>query len=253
VELARRGHSVGLVGRDPAKLSGVADRVAAVADRRPDILTCDYASFDQVRELAAALLDRYERIDVLANNAGIMTTRRQLTGDGHELIIQVNHLSPFLLTYLLLDRLSASGARIVTTSSQAARTGRVDPDDLDRSHRRWSGWLQYGDSKQANALTTAELARLGRGLVPTCFNPGVIRTGFAAGTMFMKLVTSIPGVSRSAEQGASTLVRLAADPGATAHPGRYFAKGAPVRVPRTMSDPGLAGRLWSASLALVTK
>jgi len=252
VELARRGHDVVLVGRDLGKLRGVANQVAGVADRRPDVLTCDFRSFGQVRELAAVLLDRYERIDVLANNAGVMTGRRQLTPDGHELIIQVNHLSPFLLTYLLLDRLATSGARIVTTSSQAAKTGRVDPGDLDRSRRWWNGWLQYSDAKQAGALMTIELARLGKNITPTCFHPGLIKTDFAAGMLFMRFITMVPGISRSPEEGASTLVHLAADPGATGHPGRYYAKGRPARVPKGMSDPGLAHRLWTASLELVT-
>jgi NAD(P)-dependent dehydrogenase (short-subunit alcohol dehydrogenase family) len=270
-ELARRGHSVVLVGRDPAKLGAVADRIAADTTRRPDILTCDYSSFDKVRELAATLLDRYERIDVLANNAGVMTSARRLTGDGHELIMQVNHLSPFLLTTLLLDRLDESGARVIATTSRAARTGRLDPDDLDRSGRRWSGWLQYGDAKQAIALFTAELARRRTRIATACFHPGVIRTGFAADTWFMKALMAIPGLPRTPEEGAATLVHLAArsnsDKGGTdrlndinrtkgingaGDSGRFFVKNVPVSTPRSMTDPTLAGRLWSASLAVVS-
>jgi NAD(P)-dependent dehydrogenase (short-subunit alcohol dehydrogenase family) len=240
-----------LVGRDLGKLRAVAEQVTAAGGSAADVLTCDFRSFDQVRALAATLLDRYERIDVLASNAGIMTGRRQLTPDGHELIIQVNHLSPFLLTHLLLDRLAASQARVVITSSRAARAGRLDPEDLDRDRRRWNAWLQYGDSNLANALTAVALARLGRGITPTSFHPGFIRTNFASDTFYMKLVMALPGLTRSPEQGARTLVHLATAPDATDHPGGHYVACRPARVPGTMSDPALAERLWTASLAIV--
>jgi Short-chain dehydrogenases of various substrate specificities len=249
VELAARGHTVVLVGRDQAKLDRVADRAQAVSGTRPDILICDYASFASVRELAARLLDRYERIDVLAHNAGMLVPSRRTTVDGHELIMQVNHLSPFLLTTLLMDRLHESGARIVTTSSMAAKSGRLDPDDLDRTRRRWNAWLQYGDSKQANALFTAELARLGKNIYPTCFHPGIIRTNFAADTKYMRFLLMLPGVARPPEEGASRLVHLATHADGTAHPGRYFVRNVPARATSRMTDPELSRRLWEVSLA----
>jgi NAD(P)-dependent dehydrogenase (short-subunit alcohol dehydrogenase family) len=244
-ELHRRGHQVVLVGRSQKRVGSVADALAR-SGARPDTLTCDFTSLDDVRKLAAEILGRYERIDVLINNAGVMTTRRTVTGDGHEMIMQVNHLAPFLLTNLLLDRLGA--ARVITTASRAGKTGKLDPDDLDRNRRRWSGWLQYGDSKQANALFTVELAR--RGIAATCFHPGVIKTGFAGGTLLMKLVHLIPGLGDTPENGAATMVHLATHDDGTAHPGRYFAKCAPAAVPRSMTDPDLARRLWDTSLTL---
>jgi NAD(P)-dependent dehydrogenase (short-subunit alcohol dehydrogenase family) len=246
--LARAGHDVVLVGRSRAKLNAVADRIAGFSGRRPDTATADFSSFEDVTRLAADLLDRYERIDVLANNAGVMSAKRQLTRDGHEMMIQVNHLSPFLLTNLLLDRVTTSGGRVVTTTSVAARTGRLDTADLDRSGRRWSAWLQYGDTKQANALFTVALAR--RGVAATCFHPGVIRTGFAPDSLYMRLVMVIPGAARSPEEGASTLVHLATTVDGTEHTGRYFVKGAPASSPKVMTDPRLAADLWDASLAV---
>ncbi|MEU4832395.1 SDR family NAD(P)-dependent oxidoreductase [Streptosporangium sp. NPDC023615] len=250
VELARRGQDVVLVGRDPGRTARAAERVRAVSDRVPDTFTCDYTRLDDVRELAATLRSRYGRIDVLVNNAGVMTTERTLTPDGHETMIQVNHLAPFLLTTLLLDRL---GSRVITTSSRAARTGRLDPSDLDRERRRWSGWLQYGDSKQAGALFTVELARRleGTGVTATCFHPGVIKTEFAPATFMMWMVKNVPGMGRSVEEGASTMVHLATHPDGAAHPGRYFAKSAPAAVPARMSDPALARALWEASATAV--
>jgi NAD(P)-dependent dehydrogenase (short-subunit alcohol dehydrogenase family) len=246
--LAHAGHDVVLVGRSRARLNSVADHIARVAGRRPDTATADFASFEEVTRLAADLLDRYERIDLLANNAGVMSTERRLTRDGHELMMQVNHLSPFLLTNLLLNRLTTSGGRVVTTSSGAAKSGRLAPADLDRARRRWSAWLQYGDTKQANALFTVALAR--RGVAATFFHPGIIRTGFAPDSLYMKLLMMVPGVARSPEQGASTLVHLATTPDGTKHTGRFFANGAPASASSRMIDPALATVLWDMSLTL---
>ncbi|MEW9527499.1 SDR family NAD(P)-dependent oxidoreductase [Microbispora sp. NPDC049125] len=245
--LAGQGHELVLVGRSPGKLDAVADRVAEASGRRPATLAADFASLDQVRRLAADLLARYERIDVLVNNAGLMTTERSTTVDGNELIMQVNHLAPFLLTNLLLDRLKASSARVVTTSSRAGKTGRLDPADLSRQRRRWSGWLQYGDSKQANALFTVSLAE--RGLAATCLHPGVLRTDFAAGTLFMKLASWTPGMSEPMEAGAARIAHLATHSDGVTHSGRFFSKNAPARVPARLADPVLAEELWQASLA----
>ncbi|MEV7008777.1 SDR family NAD(P)-dependent oxidoreductase [Streptosporangium sp. NPDC051022] len=250
VKLAGQGQQVVLVGRNPAKLAGVADRVKAVSGSLPDILSCDYTSLEDVRKLASELRSRYERIDILVNNAGVMTTARTLTPDGHETMIQVNHLAPFLLTNLLLDRVTG---RVITTSSRAARMGRINPADLNRSRRWWSGWLQYGDSKQANALFTVELARRlsGTGVSATCFHPGVIKTEFAPRTFTMWMAKNIPGMGQTAEEGASTLVHLATHPDGAAHPGRYFARSVPESVPRGMTDPDLARALWDASAETV--
>ena len=246
--LARAGHDVVLVGRSRAKLDAVATRVAGVAGRRPDVATADFTSFEEVTRLAADLLDRYERIDVLANNAGVMSTQKRPTRDGHETMMQVNHLSPFLLTNLLLDRVTSSGGRVIMTGSGAARTGRLNPADLDRSTRRWSAWLQYGDTKQANALFAVALAR--RGVAATCFHPGVIRTGFAPDSLYMKALMMIPGAAQTPERGASTLVHLATTADGTEHSGRYFVKSLPASAPRTMTDPALADDLWHASIAV---
>jgi NAD(P)-dependent dehydrogenase (short-subunit alcohol dehydrogenase family) len=249
VELATRGHQLVLVGRDQAKLTRVADRAQAAGGSRPDILTCDYASFAEVRELAAELLRRYERIDLLANNAGTLVPKRQTTVDGHELIMQVNHLSPFLLTTLLLGRLRESGARVITTTSMAAKSARLDPDDLDRTRRRWNAWLQYGDTKLANVLFTAELARRENDISPTSFHPGILRTNFAPDMLYMKFLMLLPGVGRPPAEGASRLVHLATHADGTAHPGGYFVKNALARPSARMADPDLARRLWTASQA----
>jgi NAD(P)-dependent dehydrogenase (short-subunit alcohol dehydrogenase family) len=246
LDLAHQGHQLVLVGRTAERLGMVAQRVKEITGSLPDVYVSDFASFADVRRLAAELLESHPRIDALVNNAGVMITDRRMTGDGHELMIQVNHLSPFLLTNLLMSRLVESEARVVTTSSRAAKTGRLDPADLSRERRRWSGWLQYGDSKQANALFTVSLAE--RGLAATCLHPGVLRTGFASGTFYMKLVSWVPAMAESPEAGGRRLAHLASHADGVDHPGRYFDRDAPVVVPERMSDPELARALWSASL-----
>ncbi|GES23179.1 hypothetical protein Aple_060780 [Acrocarpospora pleiomorpha] len=200
----------------------------------------DYASFDAVRRAADEIKEHCARIDVLANNAGVMTPRRELTSDGHELMIQVNHLSPFLLTNLLLDRVG----RVVTTTSRAAYWAKLDISDLSRNGRRWNGWQQYGDSKQANVLFTVALAA--RGTAATCFHPGVIRTGFAAGTFMMRALT-LPGLAEPPEAGAARLVHLATAADGVTHAGRYFKKDQPRKVPAAMGDLARAEALWTAS------
>lgn len=216
LDLARQGHRLVLIGRNAQRLAEVAERVGMITGTPADTFTADFASLSQVRRLAGELLGRYQRIDVLINNAGVMSRQRRITEDGHELMMQVNHLAPFLLTNLLLDRLKACSARVVTTSSRAGKTGRLDPDDLSRERRRWSCWLQYGDSKQANALFTVSLAK--RGLAATCLHPGVLRTGFGADTFFMRLVTRVPGLSEPIEAGAARIVHLATHEDGVSYP-----------------------------------
>ncbi|GAA0375728.1 short-chain dehydrogenase [Acrocarpospora corrugata] len=244
LDLAQKGHQLVLLGRSRTKLDAVAERVTAISDSHPKIITVDYASFASVRQAADEIRAHCDRIDVLANNAGVMVPHRELTPDGHELMIQVNHLAPFLLTNLLLDRV----ARVVTTSSRAAGTGKLDISDLSRNGRRWNGWLQYGDSKQANILFTVALAS--RGALATCFHPGVLRTGFAAGTFMMRLLT-LPGMAESAETGAGRLVHLVTHPDGTDHPGRYFVKNRPQAVSAASGDLARAEALWAASAETV--
>ena len=171
------------VGRDPRRLDAVAGRIERASGRPVEPLRADFAALAEVRRLAEELLDRYDRIDVLVNNAGTYAHRRELTEDGHERTLAVNHLAPFLLTNLLLDRLRASApARVVVTSSDAHRGGVLDFDDLELE-RGWSGLRAYSNSKLANVLFTRALARRleHQGLVANCFHPGVVGTRLVRG------------------------------------------------------------------------
>ena len=147
-----------------------------------------------VRRLAAQVLDTYPRLDVLVNNVGGFWAHRHVTADGLEHTFALNHLAPFLLTSLLLDRLTASApARVVTVSSGAQARGRIDFDDL-QGERNYSGQRAYSQSKLANVMFTYELARRldGTGVTATVCHPGVVRTGFGAEDQAAHMAVMIP-------------------------------------------------------------
>lgn len=254
VALARRGDRVVLVGRNPDKLGAVVDRVRAESGSTPDSHVCDFAVFDEVRRTASRIASAYDVIDVLANNAGLIAKKQTSTVDGHDPTIQVNHLAPFLLTSILLDRVVAAPAgRIITTSSAAHTSGWLDPDDLDFRRRRWARWRAYSDSKQANILFTTELSwRLRQTpVVATCFHPGVVRTDFGNSTGLFRLAKRLSPIGFvSPSQGASTLVQLAATDDGRGIPGAYFDSGRLSRPTSRAVDPDLAQRLWQVSVTL---
>ncbi|RFA09626.1 short-chain dehydrogenase [Subtercola boreus] len=251
--LAARGAEVAVVGRNPERTRKVADQIGGTA------FLADFDRFADIRELADALLSRYERIDVLANNAGGLVKRRALTADGHERTIQSNHLSPFLLTGLLLPRLvenaASSPVRIIQTASAANVFGRVRPGDLDFRNRLWlGGWPAYCAAKLANILFTVELARrtAGTGIESYAFHPGFVASSFAADTGLMK-VAHLAGngnLGSSPEEGAAGLIHLASVEQTGSPSGTYFDGFRPNgRTSAGARDTALAARLWSVSEA----
>ncbi len=246
VALARQGWQITVVGRDPGRLDATLGAVRqAAAGPAPAGLLADFADLSQVRELAAKLAG--QRIDVLANNAGLVVGKRVTTVDGHELTIQTNHLAPFLLTNLLREQL-APGARIISTASMAHSWGSVNPADLDR-RGLYSSWLAYGASKRANIMFAAEAARRWPELLSFSFHPGVVRTRF--GTPIAQLFYKIgPGLA-TPEQGADQLVWLATADPAQLQNGAYHVLRKVTAPHRQARDPQQAARLWDASEAAV--
>lgn len=252
--LSAEGHEVVVVGRSSVKTMQVAEPLGA------DSYLSDFAELASVRGLAAALLERYPVIDVLANNAGGVFGSRQRTADGFERTFQVNHLAPFLLTSLLLPTLLRSRATVIQTASVAARLyGRLDLDDLD-NERHFSANRAYGDSKLENILFTRELHRRfhSDGISTAAFHPGIIGSGFAADTtsFSMRLTYANPLIRRflgSSEDGADQLNWLAAGrPGEDWHSGEYYEKRrVATRVNRRSTDSRLALQLWDRSAELV--
>lgn len=250
-QLHDAGERVVIVGRDPDKTDRVADALGV------DRFVADFAELSQVRDLAGALRERYDRIDVLANNAGGVFADRRTTIDGHELTFQVNHLAGFLLTNLLLDRLTAGRASVIQTSSAAAqRFSRFDVDDLD-AERRFSRSTAYGNAKLANILFTKELDRRHRadGISAVAFHPGVIASAFAgSSTGLWRWMYTSPLTRRlltPVEVGAAKLTWLALGvPGVDWMPGEYYADNRIARTHRLAADPVTAARLWELSAAM---
>src|SRR3982074_3045627 len=182
-ELAARGADLSIVARDQTRGAAAAAQSGVAGGGRPvDVLLADLSSQAAVRRLAAEVLERYPRLQVLVNNAGAIYSSRQLSEDGIELTWALNHLAPFLLTTLLLDRLRASApARIVTTSSDAHQGAHIPFDDIN-ADRAWGamGMRRYGETKLANVLFTVEMTRRleGTGVTANAFHPGLVATGF---------------------------------------------------------------------------
>ena len=248
--LSASGHNVVIVGRSPEKTAKVADALGA------DRFVADFARLSEVRRLAEQLLERYPRIDVLANNAGGIFGERTVTEDGHELTLQVNHLAPFLLTNLLMDRLVGSRARVINTSSVANLSGRLDIDDLDLT-RQFTAGRAYGNAKLDNILFTKELARRfgDQGVTTASFHPGVVASNFASESTSPLRWVYRGVLSRaliSSEKGADTLVWLATTtPGRDWVSGEYYIKRKPGRTNRQADDPQLASALWERSAVMV--
>jgi len=246
--LTALGWEVAVVGRNPERTHRVAEAVGGTA------FVADYDKLDEVRGLAASLAERYERIDVLANNAGGLVKERGLSADGFERTIQHNHLAPFLLTHLLMPILTASAARVIGTASLANTFAPIKLDDLNWEHRPWwGGWRTYGVSKIATILFTRELARR-TNLEAHAFHPGYVVTGFGGDTAIVRLGNLVSGgrLGLTPEQGAAPLVHLASTESVGFPSGTYFDRFTPNgRVHPSARTPGVAEELWNRSAALV--
>jgi NAD(P)-dependent dehydrogenase (short-subunit alcohol dehydrogenase family) len=254
--LAKLGARVVMVARDRQKGEVVRKALQQQSGNQAiDLLVADLAAQAQVSALAAQVQANYPRLDVLINNAGGIFNKRQLSPDGLEYTFALNHLSYFLLTTLLLERLKASApARIVNVSSGAHTVGKLDFDDLQGA-KRYSGFAAYGNSKLANILFTYELARrlAGSGVTANVLHPGGVATGFAlnnsGGLRFLfKLLRPF---LLSAAQGAETSIYLAASPAVAGVSGQYFEKKKAIKSSARSYDVAVAQRLWQVSEQLV--
>ena len=246
--LAELGATVAVVGRSLEKTAAVAKRVGGRAH------LADYGKLDDVRRLAADLLAAYERIDILANNAGAIFTVRTISADGHEMTFQVNHLAPFLLTNLLLDRLAAApdGARVINTASNVYRRASLDLDDLDGTRRR--NQQAYPASKLATILFTRELARRtqGTGITASAFHPGLVATDLGRDSPIgLVMNSSLARAALPARRGAEPLLRLATIPDPQTFNGAYLNRLRPEDPANEQArDPDLARKLWERSAQL---
>jgi len=250
VALGAQGVDLALVGREAGRVAAVAARAREAGAGTVTEYIADLTLMAEVRRLAAQLRERHPRVDVLANNAGAVFARREETAEGLERTFALNHLAPFLLTELLRDRLE--GGRVVTTASDAHRSGRLDLGDL-QSERDYSAMRVYGTSKLCNIMFTRELARRAPELHANCLHPGVVRTGFGKneGGVMKLLVTLAGPLLRSPAKGAGSLVWLATDPAAAELDGAYV-KDEKLATPSAQAcDDTLAAALWEKSEELV--
>jgi NAD(P)-dependent dehydrogenase (short-subunit alcohol dehydrogenase family) len=255
IGLARFGMRVVMAGRDRDRTEAARRLVTQRSGSdRVDIALADFSRLGDVRRLADEILAGHGRLDVLVNNAGLFSPQYRLSADGFELTFAVNHLAPFLLTNLLLDRLKASApARIVTVASEAHRRNRLDIADMTRP-ADWTMMRAYGRSKLCNILFTRELAsRLDPGeVVAACLHPGFVATGIGQRGGLTELGWRVlKPFMLSPEKGAETPIFLATAPDAKFFHGGYVIRKVPTQPDPAALDSGLARRLWEESARLV--
>jgi NAD(P)-dependent dehydrogenase (short-subunit alcohol dehydrogenase family) len=255
-ELVRMGATVVIVGRNAQKTSQVVEEIRqSTGNDTVDSLLADLSSQRNVRRLANEFESKYSRLHVLLNNAGAVFMRRQLSVDGIEMTFSLNHLAPFLLTNLLLDKIQASApARIINVSSGAHSSGRIEFDNLqgerDYSHRA------YGNSKLATILFTMELARRleGTGVTANALHPGFVSTGFGKNNpgFLMKTIRAVvPLIGRSPEKGAETSIYLASSPEVQSITGKYFVDCKVTQPAPQATDSAVARKVWDISADMV--
>jgi retinol dehydrogenase 14 len=253
--LAALGARVAITGRDRRRADEAAAEIRAAGGPGVDVFVADMSSQAEVRRLAADVLQALPGLDVLVNNVGGFWNTRHVTADGLERTFALNHLAPFLLTHLFLDRLKENApARVVTVSSGAQAMGRIEFADL-QGERSWSGQRAYNQSKLANVLFTYELARCleGSGVTANVLHPGVVRTAFGAedpGRLQRWLLPVARPFLKTPELGAATSIHLASASDLEHVSGRYFAASRPKRSSSRSYDAAVAARLWDVSCAL---
>jgi retinol dehydrogenase 14 len=260
--LATMGAQVAIIGRDRQRADDTAREIRTAGGDQVDVFVADLSSQSEVRRLAEEVLDRYTQIDVLINNVGGYWKTRHVTVDGLELTFALNHLAPFLLTNLLIDRLKQSApARVVTVSSNAQAQGRIDFDDL-QGEKSYSGARAYSQSKLANVLFIYELARMLQGtplpdqaiVTANALHPGVVSTSFGTedpASVQRVFIPFLRAFMKTPAQGAATSIHVASAPDLEQVTGRYFANSKPKRSSKPSYDEAAAARLWRVSGNLV--
>mgnify|MGYP001134407192 CR=1 FL=1 len=253
--LAALGATTVIVGRDAQRTAQVAAEIQnQTGSQRIDYLVTDLSSLAQTRNLAQEFMRRYDRLHVLINNAGAIFMKREESVEGFEKTLALNHLSPFLLTNLLLDVLRASApARIINVSSAAHRMARVRFDDL-QYQRGYRGWIAYAQSKLANIYFTRGLEGWmdGRGVSANALHPGFVATHFGRsnGGVFAPFFALSQVLAVSPQEGAQTSIYLAASPEVEGVSGKYFHRCRAVAPSPAAGDLSAARRLWDISLEL---
>jgi retinol dehydrogenase-12 len=255
-ELARRGAHVIILARNAEKAEKTRQQlIAETGNQRIDVVLADLSNLQQVRDVAAEIHQKYPRLDVLINNAGLMFgAKREVSADGYEMTLATNHLGPFLLTSLLLDLLQKSpAARIVNVASNAYRFSKPTLDDI-QSEADYSAVWEYGTTKLWNIMFTQELAKRLRehgiqNVVTSSLHPGAVATNY--GKQTGGVIGTLLNLGRpfmiSPEKGAQTSIFLATDEQAGRSSGGYYDKCKPVAVKSKFNTAANNRRLWEIS------
>ena len=251
LELAQMGATVVLVARNRERGEAARAEIAA-GGRAVELLQADFSSPASIQVMTEAFKARYDRLDVLVNNAGVYLTQREETADGLEMTFAVNHLGYFMTTLLLWDRLlAAPSARVIVLSSNAHQQAKLNFDDL-QNKRRFAGFSAYSQSKLANLLFTYELDRR-RGDAPVTVNavhPGFVASNFGRnnrGLIGLVMTRLVPLFAKTVVQGAATSVYLASSPEVAGVSGQYFTNCRAVKSAPQSYDRAAAERLWTIS------
>jgi len=247
--LAKLGATVVMLCRDqPRGESAQQDIKQQSRNDRVELMLCDLASQNSIRKFAEEFKSRYQRLDVLVNNAGVVLRKRSLTEDGLESTFAINHLGYFLLTSLLLDLLKKSGpSRVVNVSSAAHHYAKLTVNSWPTASN-YSAFGAYANSKLANVLFTYELARRleGTGVTVNCLHPGGVSTNLFRGLPKF-LQAAIKLVASSPEKGAKTSIYLASSPEVEGITGKYFARCRQQESSAASHNIGAAKSLWTLS------
>jgi retinol dehydrogenase 12 len=251
-ELARQGAKVVIAARNEQKAQNTIRAIQQeTGNPNVDFLIADLSSMQQVRELAAEFRRRYNRLDVLINNAGMFYMKTQKSADGIEMTWALNHLHYFQLSQLLVDMLVESApARVINVSSNAHMGGKIDFQAL-RENKMKGFWSGYSQTKLANVYFTYELARRlqGTGVTVNALHPGLVATGFGPREGISRFIMGLlKPFSLTPEQGAKTILYLAASPEVANVTGKYFYECKEIPSSRWSYDPQAARLLWDWSL-----
>jgi NAD(P)-dependent dehydrogenase (short-subunit alcohol dehydrogenase family) len=255
LELAGKGARIVFIARDRNRGEATLAKLDAKAPGLSHkVHYADLSLVAEMKRVAAEIAASEPRIDVLVNNAGAAFAQRQVTAEGFELTFALNHLSYFVVTAGLRERLLGSTpARIVSTSSTAHMGMKIDLDDL-QTKNGYSSLKSYGRSKLENILFTRELARRlrGTGLTANCLHPGVVATRFGheSGGVLQPFLKALQLFAISPEKGAETIVYLASSPDVANVTGEYFAKNKIAKTSAAAQDMGLAAAVWAKTAEL---
>lgn len=257
LDMSRRGAKVVILCRNVEKAEAAAEEIRKETEGEVIVHSLDLTSLTSVRACAEQLGNSLEKVDILINNAGIMTCPESRTEEGFEMQFGTNHLGHFLLTNLLLPLMkrAAPGARIVNVSSLAHETGSMQWDDLNWEKTPYSSMKAYSQSKLANILFSKELARRGEGSGVSVYSlhPGVINTNLGRhvkdtfGAVGQCLFVMVQPFIKTVDSGAQTTIYCAVEESITEHSGRYYSDCREKRLRPHADSVEDAKRLWVVS------